>query len=85
MAISDPKALLRRLLQEPHEGTWLEFKHNNCDPGLIGSTSACANAAMLADRDRAFIVWGIENETRKRLGTTVTRRSGSPKPGARSI
>ena len=72
MATSDPKALLRRLLQEPHEGTWLEFKHNNCDPSLIGCTiSACANAAMLADRDRAFIVWGIENNTRKRLGTTV--------------
>ncbi|HWX85251.1 MAG TPA: ATP-binding protein [Xanthobacteraceae bacterium] len=76
MATSDPKALLRRLLQEPHEGTWLEFKHNNCDPGLIGRTiSACANAAMLADRDRAFIVWGIENGTKQRLGTTVKLNS----------
>jgi ATP-dependent DNA helicase RecG len=72
MATSDPKALLRRLLQEPREGPWLEFKHNNCDPGLIGRTiSACANAAMLADRDRAFIVWGIENKTRTKLGTTI--------------
>jgi ATP-dependent DNA helicase RecG len=26
---------------------------------------------MLADRDRAFIVWGIENKTKRRLGTTV--------------
>jgi hypothetical protein len=72
MATSDPKALLHRLLQEPHEGAWLEFKHNNCDPGLIGRTiSACANAAMLADRDRAFIVWGIENKTKQKHGTTV--------------
>ena len=68
MATGDPNALLRRLLQEPQEGAWLEFKQNNCDPGLMGRTiSACANAAMLADRDRAFIVWGIENETRQGL------------------
>jgi ATP-dependent DNA helicase RecG len=72
MATSDPKALLRRLLREPRECAWLEFKHNNCDPELIGRTvSACANAAMLADRDRAFLVWGIENKTRRKLGTAV--------------
>lgn len=69
MATGDPKALLRRLLQEPHEGEWLEFKHNNFDPELIGRTiSACANSAMLVDRDRAFIIWGIENKTKVRLG-----------------
>jgi ATP-dependent DNA helicase RecG len=69
MATADPKALLRRLLQEPHEGEWLEFKNNNFDPELIGRTiSACANAAMLVDRDRAFIIWGIENKTKQRLG-----------------
>ena len=72
MATSDPKALLRRLLREPRECAWLEFKHNNCDPELIGRTvSACANAAMLSDRDRAFLVWGIENKTKRKLGTAV--------------
>ena len=66
MATGDLKALLRRLLQEQHEGPWLEFKHDNCAPDVIGKTiSACANAAMLADRDRAFIVWGIENKTKE--------------------
>jgi len=55
-----------------HEGAWLELKHNNCAPDVIGKIiSACANAAMLADRDRAFIVWGIENKTKERVGTTV--------------
>jgi ATP-dependent DNA helicase RecG len=73
MATSDPNALLQRLLRETGEGLWLEFKHNNSDPELIGRTiSACANAAMLADRDRAFIVWGIENKTKQKLGTNVT-------------
>jgi ATP-dependent DNA helicase RecG len=84
MPTSDPKALLRRLLQEPHEGSWLEFKHNNCAPDIIGRTiSACANAAMLADRDRAFIVWGIENKTKQRLGTTV--RLNALKKGGESL
>src|SRR5260221_7261858 len=30
---------------------------------------------MLADRDRAFMVWGIENGQKKRLGTTVGLRA----------
>jgi hypothetical protein len=66
MATSDPKALLDRLLKEKTEVEWLEFKHNNCHPEVIGQTiSACANAAMLADRDKAFIVWGIEKQDEK--------------------
>ena len=72
MTISDPRALLNRLLQEKAEAEWLEFKHNNTDPERIGQTiSACANSAMLQERDRGFIVWGIENKTKKKLGTTV--------------
>lgn len=76
MATTDPRSLLKRLLQEPAETPWLEFKHNNCDPDLIGRTvSACANAAMLLERDRAFIVWGVENKSKKKLGTTVRLRN----------
>jgi ATP-dependent DNA helicase RecG len=72
MAIADPKKLLQRLLKEPHETEWLEFKHNNCHPDQIGKcVSAAANAAMLAGRDRAFMVFGIENKTKKKLGTEV--------------
>jgi predicted HTH transcriptional regulator len=75
MTTSDPRALLERLLQEKTEVEWLEFKHNNSDPDLIGRTiSACSNAAILAERDKAFIVWGIENQTRKKVGTTVRLR-----------
>jgi predicted HTH transcriptional regulator len=72
MAIADPNALLQRILQEPSESEWLEFKHNNSDPDEIGRcVSACANASMLAGKDRAFMVWGIENKTKNKLGTTV--------------
>src|ERR1700676_1933675 len=72
MPINDPGALLRRLLQEVGENPWLEFKQNNKDPDLIAKTlCACANGAMLADKDRAYIVWGIEDKSLKKIGTTV--------------
>jgi ATP-dependent DNA helicase RecG len=76
MATNDPRALLARLLREPSETEWLEFKRNNADPEEIGRcVSACANASMLARRDRAFLVWGIEDGSRQRVGTTVRLRA----------
>lgn len=72
MAIVDPCALLDRLLQEPTESEWLEFKHNHNNVDDIGEyISALANAAMLADKDRAFMVFGVEDRSRKKVGTTV--------------
>ncbi len=76
MPIQDPCALLARLLAEPAEAAWLEFKTNNDDPQLIGEyISALANAAMLAERDRAYIVFGVEDKSRAPVGTSVRLRS----------
>lgn len=70
--IHDPCALLGRLVTEPAESSWLEFKINNSDPQEIGEyVSALANAAMLANRDRAFLVFGIDDKSRQRIGTIV--------------
>jgi ATP-dependent DNA helicase RecG len=70
--IHEPCVLLDRLLREPGENAWLEFKVNNADLREIGEyVSALANAAMLAGRDQAFLVFGIENKTKRRVGTTV--------------
>jgi ATP-dependent DNA helicase RecG len=75
MPISDPCALLTRLLTEPAETPWLEFKESNGDPQVIGEyVSALANAVMLAGRDRAYIVFGVQDKTRARVGTTVRLR-----------
>lgn len=72
MYIQDAKALLKRLAGEISEASWLEFKQSDCEPDVIGAcVSACANAAILAHKDRAFIVFGIENGTRKPVGTDV--------------
>ena len=57
----NPLQLLARLLAERAESDWLEFKQNNSDPEMIGRcVSACANGAMLAGKERAFIVFGID-------------------------
>lgn len=80
MAINNPQALLLRLATETSETEWLEFKHDNEDPDMIGEcASACANSAMLLGRDHAYVVFGIEDGTRKLVGTSV--RLGTKKKG----
>ncbi len=84
MSILDSRALLRRLLLEPAETPWLEFKQNNADPELLGRcVAACSNAAMMAEKDRAYIVFGIENVTKRRLGTTV--QLGAQRKGGENL
>ena len=57
-------ALVDDLLRQPAEADWLEFKHNNRDPRMIGTLiSPLSNAARLADRDRAYIAWGVADGT----------------------
>ncbi|GJD40086.1 ATP-binding protein [Methylobacterium bullatum] len=81
MQIDDPCALLARLMQEKNESGWLEFKTNNANPEEIGEyVSALANGAMLADRDRAYLVFGVQYKPKKKVGTTInfsTMKKGS--------
>ncbi len=68
-------ALLNQLRSLPRESEWVEFKHNNEDPHLVGEyLSALANSAALHRKDSAYIVWGIENETHNVVGTTFQPR-----------
>jgi ATP-dependent DNA helicase RecG len=70
--IVDPCALLSTLVKEPDEAEWLEFKQSYWDPQQIGKNcSALANSAMLLDKDRAYVVYGIENGSHHRVGTTL--------------
>jgi ATP-dependent DNA helicase RecG len=75
MPTRNPCALSERLVREP-EREWLEFKANKADPTEMGEyVSALANSAMLEDRDKAYLVFGIEDATRKKIGTNVKLRS----------
>jgi predicted HTH transcriptional regulator len=64
------QALLGELLTHD-EQTWLEFKHDYADPKMIGErVSALGNAARLEGLERAFLVWGVEDGSRRVVGTT---------------
>lgn len=68
--------LVLRLAQMPAEAEWLEFKVGNDDPQMIGRLiSALANAAALHARERAFIVWGIDDQTHEIVGTEFSPRT----------
>jgi ATP-dependent DNA helicase RecG len=57
------------------ETEWIEFKINQSDPQEIGEyISALSNSAALHQEINGYIVWGIENKTRKIVGTTFKPR-----------
>lgn len=63
--------LVRELLALPRETEWVEFKNNNSKLPEIGEyISALANSAVLLDKPRAYVVWGIEDGTRRVVGTS---------------
>ena len=64
--------LVKELCKLPKETGWVEFKHNNDDPKMIGEDiSALANTATLKDRDFAYMIWGVDDTTHNILGTSV--------------
>lgn len=64
--------LVLELCKLPKETTWVEFKHNNDDPKMIGEDiSALANSTVIADRSYAYMIWGVEDGTHEIVGTTV--------------
>lgn len=63
-------SLAHELLALPGETGWLELKHNNAEPQEIGEyISALANAAALEGKAKAYLLWGIENDSHVVLGT----------------
>lgn len=68
--------LVRELISLPVETQWVEFKHDNYNPIMIGQDiSALANGAALQDKDNAYFVWGIQNETHDIVGTQYDLQS----------
>jgi ATP-dependent DNA helicase RecG len=65
------QSLLARLCAAPSEAPWLEFKENNVEPREIGEyISALANAAVLASRTHAYMVWGVRDSDHAVVGTS---------------
>ena len=72
MNSEDVFILVRELAKSPIETSWIEFKKNKDDPNMIGEDiSALANAAVLEERDCAYMIWGVDDKTHEIEGTVV--------------
>lgn len=68
--------LVQELIKLPNETPWVEFKHNNYEPEMIGQDiSALANAATLKDKNCSYMLWGIDDTTHEVVGTQKTLQS----------
>ena len=62
--------LVLELCKLPNETQWVEFKHDNYDPKMIGQDiSALANSAALLDRSCSYMVWGVDDQSHMLIGT----------------
>lgn len=68
--------LVNHLCSLPDELPWVEFKHNNYDPHMIGEDiSALANSAALYEKSNAYMIWGIHDKTHEVVGTDYNLQS----------
>ena len=62
--------LVVELCKLPNETQWVEFKHNNYLPEMIGQDiSALANSATLHEKSCAYMLWGVDDTTHEIIGT----------------
>ena len=70
------ETFVKELCTLPDETTWVEFKHNNYEPKMIGKDiSALANSAALASKEKAYMIWGVDDKTHEIVGTDKTLQS----------
>jgi predicted HTH transcriptional regulator len=63
-------ALIDELRNQTAEHSLLEFKQDNADPKLIAKLcSALSNAARIANKDCAYVLWGIRDDDHRVIGT----------------
>ena len=62
--------LIAELCKLSDETPYVEFKHNNFTPDMIGQDiSALANSAALHEKRCAYMLWGIDDKTHEIVGT----------------
>ncbi|MCT7465680.1 ATP-binding protein [Aliarcobacter cryaerophilus] len=65
------KSLVKEIIKLPNETEWIEFKHNNDEPQMIGEyISAIANSTALNGKINGYMIWGVDDKTHELLGTT---------------
>ncbi len=62
--------LVRELCKLPDETGWVEFKVNYAEPQEVGEyIAALANSAALEGKVFDYLVWGVEDQTHRVVGT----------------
>ncbi|WP_271405375.1 ATP-binding protein [Tenacibaculum soleae] len=62
--------LIDELRAGTSENSCVEFKHNNENSDMIGKLcSALANSACIQEKDFGYVVWGVEDDSHKVIGT----------------
>ena len=70
------RELFLELQAMPTETEWLEFKVDNTKPETIGEyISALSNSAALLGKDRAYMLWGVDDANHDVLGTSFNPAS----------
>jgi ATP-dependent DNA helicase RecG len=71
---------LESLLRLPREQGTVEFKSNLDEPADIGRyLSALANTAALDRHERAWVVWGVDDPTRRCRARTSSLSCARPR------
>lgn len=62
--------VLTKMLDQNRENEWIEYKVNDSDPHQIGEyISALSNSACLHEQNYGYLIFGVENESHKIVGT----------------
>ncbi len=73
MILKDDKEIvfiIKELLSYSTETEWIEFKYNNNNPEEIGEyISALSNSAAINGKIAGYMVWGVDDTTKKIIGT----------------
>jgi ATP-dependent DNA helicase RecG len=69
-------ALIDELRAQTSETSLVEFKQGNTDPKVVAKLcSALSNAARVEQQDCAYVLWGIDNNGHRVVGTTFNPES----------
>lgn len=62
--------LIKTIVNKNSEEEWFEFKENLQNEQVIGEyISALSNAAAMCNKEFAYLIWGVNNETHEIVGT----------------
>ncbi len=68
--INEVYEIIKNIVLYHEECPWIEFKVNYVDPDAIGEyISALSNSAALFGKQRAYMIWGIDDSDKAIRGT----------------